>query len=388
MPDVAVKPVSTDAELQAFLRMPWTVYKDNPVWSAPLWSEHVKFFDPKHNVELQHIDHQKFIAWRGDTPVGTIIAFVNHAYNEFQEQNAGWFGQFELLNDQEAAHALLKTAEDWVRAKGVDKLMGPATYSANSEIGLQVDGFDQRQMIQSPIAPPYSKALVESYPGMVKTMDLWYWYFDGRKWGGKKADNPPAKLKRVVEKLRVRNNKFRIRPADMSHFKEELDRIKLIYNQAWAKNWGFVPLSEAEIDNLAKSLKDMVDPNLVMFAEVDGKPIAFALPMPDVYEPMRLARMKPGEPELWQLLRLIWHWKVRGKTSGVRVWAMGVLEEYRKAGVDAMMYYEMLMAGLKRGYVDIEMSWILENNDKMNTIIAAMGAKIYKTFRVYEKKLK
>jgi len=387
MHDVVVRPVSTDAELQAFLRMPWTVYKDNPVWAAPLWSEHVKFFDPERNVELQHIDHQKFIAWRGDTPVGTIIAFVNHAYNQFQEQNAGWFGQFELLNDVEAAHALLRTAEDWVRAKGVNKLMGPATYSTNSEIGLQVDGFDQRHMIQSPIAPSYAKELVETYPGMTKAMDLWYWFFDGNLWGGKKADKPPAKIKRVAEKVRERKN-FKIRRVDMSHFREEVGRVKTIYNEAWAKNWGFVPMSDAEIDNLAHSLKDMIDPNIAMFAEVDGKPVAFGLPMPDVYEPMRLARMKPGEPEIWQLLKLIWHWKIRGKTTGVRIWALGILEEYRATGVDALMYYEMFMAGLKRGYVDIEMSWILDNNDKMNAIIEKLGAHIYKTYRVYEKQLK
>jgi hypothetical protein len=119
MADVVVRPVSSESDLQAFLRMPWTVYKDDPIWSAPLWSEHVKFFDPAHNVELRHIDHQKFVAWRGDTPVGTVIAFVNHAYNEFQEENAGWFGQFELLDDREAGHVLRKAAEDWVRSKGV-----------------------------------------------------------------------------------------------------------------------------------------------------------------------------------------------------------------------------------------------------------------------------
>ncbi len=387
MTDVVVKPVTTDAELQSFLRMPWTVYKDNPYWTAPLWSEHVKFFDPHENAELRHIDFEKFIAWRGDTPVGTTIAFVNHAYNDFQKQNAGWFGQIEWLNDPEAAHALLKTAEDWVRSRGVDKLMGPATFSTNSEIGLLISGHDQKQMIMSPYAPPYSQALVEGYPGLHKAMDLWYWRFDGNMWGGKKADRPPEKLKRVVDKLQQRRQ-IKVRNVDMSHFNEEVGRVKEIYNSAWAQNWGFVPMNNEEIDHLAKGLKDMVDPRIAMFAEVDGKPIAFGLPLPDLYEPMRKAKLKPGEPELLQLLRFVWQWKVAGPVKGVRVWALGVLDEYRGTGVDAVLYYQIFLAGLKAGYTDIEMSWILENNDKMNSIIESFGAHIYKTYRVYEKKLK
>jgi GNAT superfamily N-acetyltransferase len=387
MADLAVRPVSSDSDLQAFLRMPWTVYKDDPVWAAPLWSEHVKFFDPAKNVELQHIDHQKFVAWRGDTPVGTIIAFVNQAYNDFQGENAGWFGQFEILNDQEVAHALLKTAEDWVRAKGVNKLMGPATYSTNSEIGLQISGFDMAHTIQSPHARAYVQPLLESYGGFTKAMDLWYWRFDANVWGGKKADKLPEKIVRVAQKIQKRKN-FVVRTVNMKDFNNEVDRVKVIYNQAWAKNWGFVPMSDEEIDSLAKGLKDMIDPAMGLFVELDGEPIAFAMPLPDIYQPMRLAHLKPGEPEIWQLLRLIWYWKVLRRVTGIRAWALGVLEEHRASGVDALLYYELLKRGLPRGYVDAEMSWILETNDKMNAIIRMMGAEIYKIFRVYEKPLK
>lgn len=386
MADVVVRPVTSESELQAFLRMPWTVYKDDPVWSAPLWSEHVKFFDPAHNRELQHIDHQKFVAWRGDTPVGTVIAFVNHAYNDFQGENAGWFGQFEILDDREVAHALLKTAEDWVRAKGVTRMIGPATYSTNSEIGLQISGFDMPQMVQSPHALEYVHGHLESYGGYEKSMDMWYWNLDGNDWGGRKADKLPPKIVRVAEAVRKRKN-FTVRQVDMSHFKEEVEKVKVIYNQAWAKNWGFVPMSEPEIDALAKGIKDMIDPVMGLFIEVNGKPIAFCLPLPDVYQPMRLAKCKPGEPEILQLIRLIWHWKIAGRVSSVRVWALGVLEEYRASGVDALLYYELVKRGLMRGYLNIEMSWILENNQKMNSILKMMGAHIYKTYRVYEKKL-
>ncbi len=386
MSDLAVRPVTTEAENQAFLRLPWEVYQGDPNWVAPLWRDHVNFFDPAKSVELKHIDLAKFVAWRGERPVGTIIAHVNHAFNEFQQANVGWFGQFEVLDDREAAHALLRAAEEWVRARGVDSLHGPATYSTNSEIGLLVEGFDRPPMVLLSHARPYYRDFVESYGGFEQEMDLWAWHFDGHQWGGKAADRLPEKLTRIVEKIRQRRN-FTMRRADLRRFDEEVERIKAIYNQAWARNWGFIPLNDEEIDHLAKELRPMVDTHITLFVEVEGKPIAFALPVPNVYEPLRKARCKPGEPHWWQLLRLLWHWKVRGPLTGVRAWALGVLEEYRGSGVDALLYYELLKRGLGRGYVDIEMSWILANNDMMNRAIAMLGAHVYKTYRVYQKRL-
>ncbi len=386
MSDLSVRPVTTEAENQAFLRMPWAVYRDDPAWTPPLWAEHVKFFDPRHNVELAHIDLQKFVAWRGAAPVGTIIAHINHAYNDFQRQQAGWFGQFELLDDAGAAAALLKTAEDWVRARGMTKIMGPGTFSTNSEIGLLVDGYEHPQMILTSHAPRYSRGFVEA-AGYQKAMDLWCWHFNGQDWGGRRADRLPEKLTRVIEKIRQRRH-FTVREVDMRHFADEIDRVKTIYNQAWAQNWGFIPLSDAEIDKLAADLKPFVDPAVTLFVEVAGRPVAFGVPLPNIYQPLRQARCRPGEPEIVQLLRFVWHWKVRpARERSIRVWALGVLEEYRGTGVDALLYYEMLRRGLPRGYTDIEMSWILENNDMMNRSIEMMGGRIYKTFRVYEKAL-
>ncbi|MBN1311459.1 MAG: hypothetical protein JXB30_08570 [Anaerolineae bacterium] len=386
MNDLSVRPVTSEVELQSFLRMPWEVYKDDLAWCPPLWKEHVHFFDPKHNAELQHIDFEKFVAWRGDKTVGTIIAFVNHAYNDFQEANTGWFGQFETLDDREAAHALLGAAEEWVRSKGVDKLMGPATFSTNSEIGLLVEGHEHPQTLLLPHARTYTQGFIESYGGFQKAMDLWIWYFDGQKWGGKKIDNLPQKVVRVAEKILQRRN-FTIRIADMRHFTHEVEKVKTIYNQAWARNWGFVPLDEKEVDQLAADMKDMLDPDIVIFVELDGKTIGFGLPLPDLYQPLRKARCKPGEPHWWQLLRLIWHWKIAGKTTGIRAWALGVLEEYRGLGVDALLYYEMVKRGLARGYFDIEMGWTLENNDSINAVGKMLDAEAYKTYRVYEKML-
>lgn len=383
MNTLSVRRVSNEAEHQAFLRMPWTVYRDDPNWVAPLWREHVAFFDPAQNPELRHIDFERFVAWRGDQPVGTIIAHVNHAYNDFQEENVGWFGQFEVLEDPEVGDVLLATAEEWVRARGVDAIRGPATFSTNSEIGLLVDGFDTPPMILMPHAKPYYQGFIEAR-GYRKAMDLWCYFFDGRDWGGRRADQLPPKLTRVIELVRRRRN-FVTRKANMRDLDQEVERVKRIYNMAWERNWGFVPMSEEEVDKLAEDIRAILDPDIAFFVEVDGEPVAFGLPLPNLYEPLRRVRCRPGEPHWWQLARLIWHWKIAGRVRSIRAWGLGVLEPYRGTGVDALLYYEMMKEGLAKGYVDIEMSWILETNDMMNRSVQMLGGRVYKTYRVYEK---
>lgn len=387
-PALEIRPVESDADMQAFLHFNWTVYADDPNWVPPLFSEHKHFFDREHNPELVKVDLQYFIAWRGDKPAGVIAAHINPQHNTYWEENVGFFGAFEVLpDDQEAAHALLKTAEDWVRAKGVDVYRGPYTFSTKSEFGLLIDGHDTPPMILMPHARDYYQAYIESYGDFVKSEDVLAYYFDGRKWGGKAADKIPEKIERIVGKLEQRRN-ITIRKVNMRKLDEELVHFKRLYNSAWEKNWGFIPYTDEEIDSLGASLKQFVDPDITLFAEVDGEPIGVALPFPNVYEPMRLAYPKPNEPEIFALLRLIWHWKVRRQLSSVRVAVLGVLKEYQKSGVDAMLYYHMLKNGLPKGYFDIEMSWLLESNEPINAIAKMFGAEVYKRYRVYEKPLK
>ena len=382
---LVVRKVESDADMKAFLHFPWTCYKGNPNWVPPLYSEHKAFYDREKNPELHHIDIDYFVAWRDDKPVGIIAALVNHAHNEFHEENIGFFGSFEVLEDRGAGRALLDTAQAWCRAKGVTAVRGPATFSINSEIGLLVEGYDTPPMILNTHAHPYYKDFVES-AGFEKVMDLWAYHVDSRIFGGKKADVIPEKLARVVDKIRRRRN-FTVRKFNMRNFDDEVERLKKIYNSAWEKNWGFIPFSDAEIDKMAQDLKQLVDPDITFFVEVDGEPVAFGLPLPNLYEPLRLAYPRPDELEILALLRLVWHWKIRRRLTSLRMWAMGVLEEYRGTGVDALIYYEVMMAGLRKGYVDVEMSWVLENNDMMNRAVRMLGGRLYKTYRIYEKPL-
>jgi hypothetical protein len=231
--------------------------------------------------------------------------------------------------------------------------------------------------------PQYYVAQIES-AGFVPAMDLWAWYFSIPELYGPHGEKMPPKLVRVVEKIRARYH-ISIREINMKDWDNELVRFKEIYNAAWSKNWGFVPLTDRELHHLAESLKMIVDPRVTLFAEVDGKPIAASVPLPNANEILLKAR--PGPSVLSSYLAAIRLLLERRKVKLLRVFAMGVVEEYRARGVDALFYYETVKRAIEAGYTQAEASWILANNDMMNRAIEMMGGKIYRTYRVYEKAL-
>lgn len=373
---LTIRECRTPAERRAFVTFPWRVYRGDPYWVPPLISERVAFFDPRRNPFYQHAEVALFMAQRDGEPVGTIAAVINHQHNAFHNEQVGFFGAFEVLPDREAAYALLSTARDWVRARGMTALRGPATFSTNEECGLLIEGFNDPPRILMSYNPPYYREFIESF-GFQKAMDLYAYELTVEVF------NWPEKLVRVVEKLKSRA-KFRVRPGDIRRFREELDRIKKVYNSAWERNWGFVPLTDAEIEHMAAQLIRFVDPDLVLIAEVDGEPIGFSLTLPDLNQALHKAYPRPGVPEWWTLLKLLYYWKVRRVVDTIRVMAMGVVEAWRAHGVSALFYYETAKAALPKGYRRAEMSWVLENNLMMNRDIQAMGGRIYKIYRIYE----
>jgi len=310
---------------------------------------------------------------------GTIAAFTNELYNEFQETNDGWFGFFEVLEDPEAAEALLSTAVEWSKTAGHDSVIGPAQFSTNDELGLLIDGFNDRPRILMTYNPPRYQKYIENF-GFEKAMDLWAYSLSLAHF----EKNMPEKLIRVTEKIRTRKN-FQIRSVNMKKFDEEVEKVKKIYNNSWDRNWGFVPFTDPEIDRLAASLKPILDPSVVFFVELDGEAIGFGLSLPDLNQPLHLAYPKPTTPEALTMVKMAWHWKVRQKIDWLRVFALGVLPEYRGTGVDALIYIETAKAALRKGYKWAEMSWILENNDMINRTSELLGGKIYKTYRMYQK---
>jgi GNAT superfamily N-acetyltransferase len=381
MPDLTISRVASESDLTAFITFPWTVYRGDPYWVPPLLSERHSFLDPQHNPFFQHARADYFLARRGGQVVGTIGAFTNRLYNEIHETNDGFFGFFEVLDDPEAAAALLKTAEDWARTAGHTNLIGPAQFSTNDELGLLIDGFDDPPRILMTYNPPRYRGYLEA-AGYQKAMDLWAYALPISEF----KNYVPEKLLRVVDKVKQRG-KWRIRTMEMKHFDREVELVKKVYNKSWEKNWGFVRMTDAEFEKLAENLHQFIDPELAVIVEHDGEVAGFGLSLPDLNEPLLKAYPRPGTPEWWTMARLAWHWKVRGGMKWLRVFALGVLPEYRGSGVDALMYMETAQRAIPKGYQRAEMSWILENNLMMNRAIQFLGGEVYKTYRMFQKPL-
>lgn len=376
-----VERVETKAQLEEFIKVPWKVYQDNPYWVPFLYFERLEFFDKTKNPFFEHAEADYFTARRDGQAVGAISAVMNYRYNEFQDENTAHFGTFEILEDSEAAAALLETACNWARARGAYKIQGPANLSSNEEFGLLIEGFDSPPVVLMPYNLPYYADFIEA-AGFKKAMDLYAW--NNNAYHLAAPGGMPAKLARVVEKVKQRYG-LSVRQVNMKDWDNEVEKIKKIYNSAWQRTWGFVPMTDAEIDHMASSLKMIIDPNIVFAVEKDDQMVGFSLSLPDVNQPLR--RIRPGTSRLGSYIaagRMILN---KHKTDRLRVFALGVLEEYRGKGVDALMYYETIKAAAANKYEWGEMSWILENNDDMNRPIQMFGSEIYKRYRVYEKSL-
>jgi GNAT superfamily N-acetyltransferase len=368
-PEVRIQPVTTRGQRRAFIKLPWRIYRRDPLWVPPLIGQLKETFDPRKNPFYDHADVQLFLALRGDRPVGRIAAVVNRAHNEFHDERTGFFGFFECLNEPFAAGKLLDAARDWLRERGMETLRGPASFSSNDEWGLLVQGFDMSPVLMMPYNPPYYPELLENH-GLARAKDLYAYRM-------RIEEGLPDRLRRMAARIEQKEG-LTIRPIEMKDFDNELKRIKEIYNNAWSKNWGFVPMTDAEFDHLAKQLKPLVVPELVLFAEINGQPAGFSLTLPDYNQALRHLN---GRLFPFGILKLLWHSR---KIDHPRILVMGVVHEYQRRGIDAVFYVRTWDAGEKRGYTWGEMSWILEDNEMMKRAMELMGGKVYKTYRIYE----
>lgn len=377
MSDIVIEPVNSRRGMLEYIQFPFKLYRGDPCWVPPLIEERLAYFDTKKNPLYEHTRHQLFIARRGGEVVGTIGALVNDRHNQVHDELSGGWGFFECIDDQVVADALLGTAENWCRQEGMDLIRGPLNFSMNDEVGTLIDGFDTAPMVMMTHNPRFYPALIER-AGYVKAMDLYAWIYDIEK-GLAEA---PEKLKRVAKKA-LEKQGLRVRKIDVKQWDEEVAKIKAAYNSAWQKNWGFVPMTDHEIDHLATSLKPMIDPNLIFIAETaDGKPAGVSLTLPDLHQALK----RSGGGHMWPfgLLKFLWH---RRHIDQVRLMIMGMIEGYRGRGADAIFYLETAEEALRRGYKRLEGSWILESNTMMNQIIERLGGVRYKTYRIYEKAL-
>lgn len=369
--DATVVRVQTASERHAFIELPWAIYRGDPCWVPPLRAEVRKKLDPAVHPFYQHGEIELHLAFRDGRPVGRVAAIVDHRYNEFQQDRTGFFGFFECQDDAEVSAALLGAAAQWLRGKGRDAMLGPANPSTNDECGVLIEGFDRPPAILMPYNPPYYGKLLENF-GLAKAQDLYAYHAPS-------SIQLPAEFARICERLGKRG--VRVRQVEMRHFERELDIVLGIYNRAWRQNWGFVPLTEPEIRQLGRDLKPILRPELALVAEADGEPAGFSLCLPDWNEV--LARL---DGRLFPLgfLKALWY---RRKIRTVRLITLGIVPQYKKRGIEALLIEETVRRVRGLGYESGELSWVLESNDLMNRTIQSVGAKLYKRYRMYRKAL-
>jgi len=373
---VRIQAVDSKKWLRAFLRLPHRIYKDDAVWVAPLEREERAMLDRRHPF-FQHGDAQAFVAIRDGQVVGRIVASDDPRYNQQRKENLGCFGRFESIDDQGVAHALLDAAADWLRGRGRDQMRGPVDFSTNYTVGLLVDGFETRPRVMMNHHPRYYGRLLESW-GLAKEKDLYAWWFDGES---PKLEKWRTRVERLAGRYGVN-----VRTVRMDDFDAEMERCRQVYNRMLDEHWGFVRMTEAEFDDMAKTLKRVAVPELVRIAEIGGEPVGFALTLPDLNEALahidgRLTRWGLPIP----LAKLLYYAR---KIQTARMAVLGVDERYRRRGVAELLILETFQFGRTQlGYTGAELSWTLEDNTMVNRTIEAVGGERYKTYRVFSSPL-
>jgi GNAT superfamily N-acetyltransferase len=380
--DVRIVPVSTEQQRREFVKFPWRLYEDDPLWVPPIYMDQLALLNSEKHPFYEHGEVQFFLAKRGQEVVGTTSAHINHIHNKTFQDKVGFFGFFDTVENSAVAEVLLNAASEWLRERGMEAIRGPESFSQNEECGLLVDGFDSPPVVLMAYNPRYYQTFIEQ-AGFEKAQDLWAWDIRTSIFE-LDVERLPRKFLRVAEQARQRENVL-IRPIDMKRFDEDVELAKEVYNAAWEQNWGFTPMTDHEMEHLAAEVKMILDPDLIQIVLVDGEPAGMALGLPDVNQALIKAR---PQPNMWSLPltlgKFLWH---RRNVSSLRLWAMGVVPEYRTMGLEALLMVETARAAFGKGYKRCEMSWILESNDMMNRIIERLGGNLYKTYRIYQKPL-
>jgi hypothetical protein len=378
---VQIRKVETQADFKPFFEFPWTLYRDDSNWTPPLLSMRRDQFNKQKNPAWEYMQGDYFGAYRDGQFVGTIAAYINHRHNEFHDEHIGWFGAFETYDDPEVAMALLNTAADWVKAQGYETIRGPQTFTTHEEVGLLVDGFTRPVLLMPYNKPYYEKLVLDA--GFHQVVDTYSFHLS------RQEANEVGLLERLerITKSIMKRNHVTIRPIDRRNLKQEFQLFKELYNGAWEKNWGFVPMTPKELDALVTSLGQFFDPDLAFFGYVDNEPAGFIMAVPDFNQVLQRVYPKPGTPEVVSLIQALWHWKIRPVIDWGRIPLMGVTEAYRSKGVDAVMYFYILDAMMRGRYQHSDSGWILAINQNMVSIAKSFGSQIYKTYRLYEKAL-
>jgi len=375
-----IRPVESKKELETFLRVPWTLgMKSDPNWVPPLPDDYRRSLDPKKSPFLKHGEVRCFLAMQDGRPVGRISAQIDRDFDKQwpEEKGVAFFGFFDSQEQPSVARALFDAAAGWARSRGRTRLRGPFTLDSKGEVGVLIEGFDTPPRIGMPHNRPYVGPLIES-AGLSKAKDFYAWWYT--------AGQIDERTEKIADRTLQLPN-VRVRPMDLGQFRREIGIVRDIYNSAWSQNWNFTPFTSDELEIIATEYKMFVDTEIALVAEVDGKPAAMCFAIPDVNE-----MVKDFDGELMKrplnLARLLWRLKFK-RPKHARLLLLGVKEEYRAlhryGTLAAVLYVEVARRSAARGYLGGELSWTLEDNVMINRGIERMGARKYKTYRVYEK---
>lgn len=369
---VPITEVRRAAQLEAFVGLPWKLYARDHNWVPPLKSEVKKLLDRERHPFWQHARGALFLAERGGEPVGRVSCQVDDNYNDLWHEKLGSFGFFECIEDQEVADALFAAAAEWVRNQGMDTLRGPMSPSSNEEFGFLVQGFDRPPVIMMAYNPPYYPKLAEA-AGFTKAKDLLAFI--------KYARNPmPERLENLARKLKA-NPRIRVRPLNMHDLRREMAIVRELYNESWQKNWGFSPMTDAEMDLMAGQLKAFARPEMVLLAFYDGKPAGLSITLPDINQVLRHLNGRFGPLGMLKFLCY------RRRIKGARALVFGFKEQYRRLGLPVLLFYETERYMRSRGYRWCELSWNLEDNRLINDFDHELGARVYKRYRVFARRV-
>jgi len=368
-----VKIVETKNELLEFIKFPWKIYKNDPYWVPQLISETKSIFDTKKNPFWKHSEYRLFLVKQDKEILGRVAGIIDRNYIQFQEELTGFFGFFECINDINVCEQLMFSVKNWLKIKGMKKILGPTSPSTNDEMGFLLEGFDSSPYLMMPYNPEYYLELITGV-GFRKAKDLYAYNLT-------QNSIPYERLKKIVEAVTKKTPGLKIHNLNIKNFYKEIEFARNIYNSAWEKNWGFVPWTKEEFDYQSKKLKNLLLPETTLFATINDKPVGMLIAVPNYNCILKNLNGKLGPVELIKFLIN------KNKINTLRIMIMGVVKEYRNRGIEALLYYNVINNAIKKGFYEGELSWILEDNIMMTRSAEMLGGKLYKKYRVFEMEL-
>lgn len=374
--DIHIIPLElTRRDALRFLKVSYRIYENDPNWVAPLLMDAVKVFLPE-NPLFEHARMQLWIAIVDGRPAGRIAGIIDSLHQQIHQDDAAFFGFFECVDDVDISTKLFETVSDWAKKQGAKVLRGPMNPTTNDECGLLIQGFDSPPVFMMTYNPPYYIQHIES-AGFQKARDLLAYAVDVSKC-------PLDRIETIAEKVKKRNPDIRLVPVRRATLNADLEMVKRVYNTAWEKNWGFVPMTDAEMNFMADRLKPLFVEGLVWLAFAQDEPVGFLLALPDYNEAFKPLKGRLLTPQIFKFLPYLLKWKC---PQWCRVLTLGVVEKYRNRGLEAAMLWEGFKVGIGMGIKFAECSWVLEDNILMNRVMEFFGGSVYKRYRIYEKPL-